>query len=381
MTRILPLALLLVFASQSARSDTLSNANALFEFAESTYPELLSPATAPTQTLQGFYVRFYSDTGIYLGVHGDNVWAIGGEIGQALVYVGKVGDFIQLSEDDISNDLLRLRFASCSYYVDSVFSEVLDIQRGLPFTGDLDISIDYNTDECVFSSNSIPNHDFNDASANFATPVDTVPAEYRVSLDPVFALSPTPLSLGLDSGIFLNGVKLDLLAAACFGVGDERSGCTNPDQPWRFDPMSPLNDFGTDAHNAHTQPDGSYHYHGNPLALFDQDPVSASPLIGFAADGFPIYGSFIDDGGEIRAVQSSYRLRSGNRPAGPGQPGGAYDGRYVDDYEFVEDSGDLDQCNGMMRDGVYGYYVVDSYPWVLACFQGNPDASFLKPGA
>ena len=27
------------------------------------------------------------------------------------------------------------------------------------------------------------------------------------------------------------------------------------------------NDFGTDSHNAHTQPDGAYHYHGDPVAM------------------------------------------------------------------------------------------------------------------
>jgi len=44
---------------------------------------------------------------------------------------------------------------------------------------------------------------------------------------------------------------------------------------------------------------------------------------------------------------------------------------------FIND-GDLDACNGMMRGGIYGYYVTDSYPWMLACFQGSPDSSFNK---
>ncbi len=34
-------------------------------------------------------------------------------------------------------------------------------------------------------------------------------------------------------------------------------------------------------------------------------------MIGFAADGFPIYGPFIDDNGDFRSVTSSYVLRSG----------------------------------------------------------------------
>ena len=52
--------------------------------------------------------------------------------------------------------------------------------------------------------------------------------------------------------------------------------------------------FRVDIHNAHVQPDGTYHYHGNPNALFDDSPSEdGSPLIGWAADGFPIYGSYI----------------------------------------------------------------------------------------
>ena len=58
-------------------------------------------------------------------------------------------------------------------------------------------------------------------------------------------------------------------------------------------------------------------------------------------------------------------------------PGGTYDGTYVDDYEFTN-AGDLDECNGMTVDGQYGYYVTDTYPWVIKCHSGTLDASFNK---
>jgi len=145
--------------------------------------------------------------------------------------------------------------------------------------------------------------------------------------------------------------------------------------------MSPLASFGTDGHNAHTQPDGTYHYHGNPQALFDQSGTVASPVIGFAADGFPIFGSYINDNNMVREVASSYQLRSGARPSGANNPGGSYDGTFVDDDEYVTGLGDLDECNGMMRGGVYGYYIVNSYPWVLACFKGLVNESFSKGSA
>ncbi|MGA1054360.1 MAG: YHYH protein, partial [Pseudohongiellaceae bacterium] len=134
-----------------------------------------------------------------------------------------------------------------------------------------------------------------------------------------------------------------------------------------------------DSHNAHTQPNGAYHYHGNPKALFQQENTSQeSPVVGFAADGFPIYGPFIDDHGTIRRVTSSYQLRAGSRPSGTGDPGGSYDGTYRDDYEYVANSGDLDECNGMMWNGAYGYYIIDAFPWVLNCYRGTPNVSFNK---
>ena len=159
-------------------------------------------------------------------------------------------------------------------------------------------------------------------------------------------------------------------------MGGGRNGCFEMNTPYRYDPLEPSADFGEDEHNAHTQPDGTYHYHGNPMALFEQsNPFEASPVIGFAADGFPIFGKYINDGGTIRAARSSYRLKSGTRPGGPG---GAYGGTFIDDWEFVAGSGDLDQCNGIVQDGVYGYVVTDSYPHVMGCFTGTPDPSFQK---
>jgi hypothetical protein len=146
-----------------------------------------------------------------------------------------------------------------------------------------------------------------------------------------------------------------------------------------LDPLGPGASFGTDAHHAHTRPDGLYHYHGNPVALFDGEPgPSGSPVIGFAADGFPIFGSSFKDGsGAVRKAVSGYIPRSGARPSLPTEPGGSYDGTYVDDHEFAG-AGDLDACNGMTVGGQYGYYITDAYPWVMGCLSGTPDPSLAK---
>jgi hypothetical protein len=285
--------------------------------------------------------------------------------------------------EDIEGAVFDSREASCEAYAGEYLASVQDVQGGRSFTSS--VVIEAAPGACTITSNAIPNHDFN-AMGRFATPVASRSRTVSVPSAPTFAASPTPLTLDVDDAIFLNGVKLDLLAAACYGVGPdplgrERIGCFEPGTPWRYDPMSGENGFGTDEHDAHTQPDGQYHYHAGPGALYDASGERASGVIGFAADGFPIYGPFIDDGGTIRRVRSGYVLREGAREAIAGEgafPGGDYDGTFVDDYTWREGAGDLDACNGMTVDGQYGYYVTDGYPWVMGCFKGTPDPSFRK---
>jgi hypothetical protein len=286
---------------------------------------------------------------------------------------------------DITNKKLDKRGASCLEYLGSYSSSSKDVKRGVSFKGSLTITRDQN--KCVFTSNSIPNHDFNDGSKEFVNAVREVTETYEIPAEPQLVLNPAWLTTSYDNGILLNGVKLDLLSAACYCVGDEplgqeQIGCLTMAWGWRYDPMSPKNSFGADTHNAHAQPDGAYHYHGSPHALFEETkPQGESPVIGFAADGFPIYGPYIKKNGELRKVKSSYALREGARKPIPNQrcfPGGVYDGRFREDYVFIPNLGDLDECNGMMRDGKYGYYVTDGYPYVMACFKGTPDGSFRK---
>lgn len=285
---------------------------------------------------------------------------------------------------DITGVIFTRTAHNCEEYVNEYKSTAKDINEDTLYVGSLKITLEKG--KCVFTTNAIPNHDFNDGNKTFRNKVSEQNMTYRIPQSPSMTGKLTALGLRTDNAIFLNGVKLDTLAAGCFGIGRGFTGCHDDNQPFRYDPMSTLNNFGTDSHNAHTQPDGTYHYHGNPLAMFSQDSQKASPVIGFAADGFPIYGSYFDDNGTIKKAISSYVLKNNGGPradvtfAGKTySPGGVYDGKYVDDFEFsVSSGGNLDQCNGMTVNGQYGYYVTDSYPWVLNCFKGTPDSSFNK---
>jgi len=298
--------------------------------------------------------------------------------------VNELAAYAQLIRDeggdspiDITNVTLSSRNANCADYVQRYQSTVLDVNNSQIFNGDLTISLV--NGKCIFQTNNIPNHDFNDGGSAFPNNVSAQNITFEITATPSHAVTSSNISLQLDNAILLNGVKVDLLAAACYGVGDGKVGCNDINQPWRYDPMFAANGFKVDSHNAHSQPNGSYHYHGKPNAFYDAENTGVeSPLIGFAADGYPIYGPFFDDDNTVREALSSYQVISGNRPDSTGNPGGTYDGTYRDDYQYIDNSGDLDECNGMTIDGAYGYYITDGFPYVLTCFKGIPDSSFNK---
>ena len=99
-------------------------------------------------------------------------------------------------------------------------------------------------------------------------------------------------------------------------------------------------------------------------------------LVGYAADGFPVY---VASG--PNAPEGSWELRSGTRESAPW---GEYDGTFREDWQFVEGSGDLDQCNGRFGvtpefpGGIYHYYLTDDYPYMPRCVWGTPDPSFRQ---
>lgn len=285
---------------------------------------------------------------------------------------------------DITDAIFQQLSGDCADYAGTMTGNVADIQRDIHFEESVLITSDNNS--CTLASNNIPNHDFNDMQARFATPVSEIAQEFTIPRNPSLQSSSGALSQRGYNAVMLNGVVLDILSAGCYRPdgrrvdenGNVAIGCRTGDA-WMLDPLGPGAGFGTDQHNAHTQPDGLYHYHGNPMAMFDSNPgENGSPAIGFAADGYPIYGSYFKDkSGNVRQAISGYQLKSGQRPSSANDPGGTFNGMYVDDWEFAG-HGDLDACNGMTVNGQYGYYVTGTYPWVIACFSGKPDDSFLK---
>ncbi|MCP5538788.1 MAG: YHYH protein [Akkermansiaceae bacterium] len=228
------------------------------------------------------------------------------------------------------------------------------------------------------SANAIPEHKVG-RFPNSGNPNTIQPQRYEIVIpgDPREAANVTPLSLS-PFGIALNGVFFDP-GAAEFWQGDPSLG-------WQYEALGGAVALGIDENHAHVQPTGTYHYHGLPTLFLKQLGVSEgkhSAQIGWAADGFPIYALFgyedaKDTGSKVVKLTSSWRLKQGDRPDGRDGPGGKHDGAFVQDYEYVEGSGDLDECNGRFcvtpefPDGTYAYFLTEEWPVIPRSFRGTP---------
>jgi hypothetical protein len=144
----------------------------------------------------------------------------------------------------------------------------------------------------------------------------------------------------------------------------------------------------------HPQQTGAYHHHQNPKCLYTANASQHSPLLGYAFDGFPIYGPYgyanANGTGGIKRIASSYRLRNitQRRTLSDGTSLSASQygpnvstqyplGYYAEDYEYVSGLGDLDVYNGRFAvtpeypNGTYAYFVTvnsdgsSAYPYII----------------
>ncbi len=75
--------------------NNLNNTNKLFDFAEENYPELFNPANQPTYELNGYLVRYYPATDVYIGTKNQEVYVYD-RILNNLKKVGAITDFIEI---------------------------------------------------------------------------------------------------------------------------------------------------------------------------------------------------------------------------------------------------------------------------------------------
>lgn len=246
----------------------------------------------------------------------------------------------------------------------------IDLEIVPPESGSCVLARNPEAPEVLFIiSDGLPDYDTsgfpNSESPNAVTASQRV---FRVPAIPSPAAQVTELSANAFDGVLLNGVLIQHRENLCVGA--------DCGLPYSANPMHAPALHGMDEHHAHTLPDGTYHYHGDPRDLYIDDGT-LSGIIGLAADGYPIFGPWFDEEGVVRKATSSYQLKSGSVTTEAGEY--FYNGTYTEDYQYVADSGDLDECNGMEIGGQYGYYITDTFPYIMNCLRGTPDSSFGFP--
>jgi len=237
----------------------------------------------------------------------------------------------------------------------------------------------------VIRANGIPDHTTG-RFPNRSNPNAIAAQDYtfRMPLQPQVAAQPASTDFAWF-GVALNGVP--------FEPGTAEFWRRNRSSGWCYEAIGGESNLGIDLSLAHVQPNGAYHYHGVPLGLVEKlgGEDQKMLLVGWAADGFPIYSSYgysvlTNSASPLRRMKSSYRLKVGERPGIPDGPGGKYDGNFTQDFEYVAGLGDLDECNGRFGvtpefpQGIYHYHCTEEFPRVSRFWKGTGDPSFQKHG-
>jgi hypothetical protein len=208
-------------------------------------------------------------------------------------------------------------------------------------------------------SNGIPHYTFVPLTPNALVEAEQ---HWEIPTAPVLAASPT---------------DIPLLGVMAFTVGGTSIFGPNEGQfPDAFG--DPIYNAITDGCTGHTA--FEYHNHAlsqkclttaglvaEPWTLPDVDSSKPSPILGWALDGFPIYGPYgcLDkDCAEVAEMTSGWvQITDPSTYA-------------WDAHEFVTGGGAtvLDQCNGRVQpDGSYGYHATATFPYILGCFSGTAE--------
>lgn len=263
----------------------------------------------------------------------------------------------------------------------------------------------YSNNWAYIKTKGIPSYvtgPFLDGNPSIATNQNAI---FKVSLNPLQNTGTPVNTTGGNIGLFINGVALfdyrdgvswrnatnSLAGGPLGGIGD---GIWNRDAV-----VGELRGF--DCSKGHPAM-GNYHHHQNPSAFnLDLNVVSTvcnlytsdglyvidsnrhSPLIGFAYDGFPIYGSYgylnVNGTGGVVRMKSSYSLSTNTtRVNGPAinQVVGTqtfFNGYFREDYVYAPTSANtpdyLDEHNGR-------FCVTPEYPNGTYCYFATVDANW-----
>jgi hypothetical protein len=206
----------------------------------------------------------------------------------------------------------------------------------------------------------------------------------------------TAVPSGGSVGLAVNGVVLYGNRSADSYSSSSNTNGSNGDNVWHCDAWVNEGSTMDTSGNGHSDANKRYHYHANPKKLYSDPSTAHSPIIGWAIDGYPVYGPYgystaTSSSSGIKRMASSYQLRSittrTTLPSGAtaSSPGPAVSttfplGTYVEDYQYVSGLGDLDDLNGRYcvtpeyPSGTYAYFLTTdnagspAFPYILASY-------------
>ena len=242
------------------------------------------------------------------------------------------------------------------------------------------LSVSIQNGEMVVDSNGIPNHDF---LSTMGCCADEVNLEWHITLNPVndtsggHSSTDCPAANGRwECAPARGAVAVAVNGVPIFGPEEGPGGDAVALHFDYFDEnRQPIFLGWCTSHSA----GNNFHYHYDAQCQFWDAATNEdmsdyeiaklqsqyhSPIIGWAFDGYPIYGmyGYDDDGQNIRAITSSYTV-SASDSHGPGYNG-------IDDWSYGEGVGDLDECNG--RFGPTPEYPEGIYHYVSTPLSGSP---------
>ena len=294
-------------------------------------------------------------------------------------------------------------------------------------------SVQYSTNWVYITATGVPAYitgPFLDGNPSLTTNQNAI---FKMPLNPTQNTGTATVTQGGNIGIFINGVAMfdyrDGVAwnattnALCGGPGNPPCpGGPTATLPWNRDAII-AEKAGFDCSKGHPA-QGNYHHHQNPSAfkldltvissicdIYDADGLYVinanehSPLIGYAYDGFPVYGAYAFKNaagtGAITRMKSGYQLRNittrTTSPTGAAVTSGpavstTYPlGYFREDYEYISHPGEedyLDEHNGRScvtpeyPTGIYCYFATvdenwnSAYPYLVGpTYYGNKTAS------
>lgn len=280
-----------------------------------------------------------------------------------------------------------------------------------------EVSVTVQNNEMIVDSNGIPNHDFLSTMGCCAPEMDytsTFPLNPVNDTTGGHDTTNCPASAGRWECVPDRGtVAMSVNGAPIYGPEEGPGGDAVALHFEYFnEDRQPIVLGWCTGHSA--GPNG-YHYHydancvywepeaGETMEDYDLSKIKSdehSPIIGWAFDGYPIYGmyGYNDDQTSLKPITSSYAIERTQEGGDQGYNG-------IDDWNYVEGAGDLDECNGRFGptpeypDGIYHYVstplsgsptmVTDTngatvgmigFPYFLLCYHGVADVDSQDVG-